>query len=502
MSGKRALQRVFTQKTVIGVLTPVIAIVLALLVGGVIIFVFITSFHLTDEVFARLETKLAQQGFSSEILTSIESLKNQEYANRGDLEDALLQKMASFQLTQAAFERLRPGDIPEDIRQKLQPLTEEPLLTQSKFLQAIKGLIGRDDLVKYRSVLLKAADQHVGIRRTILKLSMRRENPLDVYKVVFQESLGTKTGWGEVLFRATPLIFTGLAVAFAFQCGLFNIGGEGQMVMGGFATAWIGFTFTGLPGFLLIPLCIVAGAAVGAIWGGIPGYLKAKLGVHEVVNTIMMNWIAVALIQYLTMRYKEPNDMIPQTAEIADAAKLSRLYKYFGALFPRHVHLNTSIFVALIAVVILAYLLTRTKIGYEIRAVGFNPAAAECAGISVAQNTILAMAISGAVAGLVGVNQVMGEKYRFLYELFDGKGFDGIGVALIGKNNPYGVVLGAILFGVLEFGGFSASVQSGGRVPREIILILKAIILIFVVISGEITKRLMIFLQKRKGGQA
>jgi simple sugar transport system permease protein len=492
------VNRILTQKAVIGVLTPIIAILMALLVGGVIIFVFISNFYLTDEVFTRLE----RQDISSEILASIESLKGQEYVSRTDLNNALLQKMESFQLTSEAFDHVKSKGIPDDVVQKLQPLTAEPLLKQSKFLQAINKLIGREDLLKYRTILLKAADQHVSIRHTIIKTSMRRENPVAVYKVVFQESLGTKTGWGEVLFRATPLIFTGLAVAFAFQCGLFNIGGEGQMVMGGFATAWIGFTFTGLPGVLLVPLCILMGAAVGAIWGAIPGYLKAKLGVHEVVNTIMMNWIAVALIQYLTMRYKEPTDMIPQTAEIADAAKLSRLYKYFGALFPRHVHVNTSIFVALVAVVFLAYLLKRTKLGYEIRAVGLSPAAAECAGISVAKNTILAMAISGAVAGLVGVNQVMGEKHRFLYEIFDGKGFDGIGVALIGKNNPYGVVLGALLFGVLEFGGFSASVQSGGRVPREIILILKAIILIFVVISGEITKRLMIFLQKRKGGQA
>jgi simple sugar transport system permease protein len=291
-------------------------------------------------------------------------------------------------------------------------------------------------------------------------------------------------------------------VAFAFQCGLFNIGGEGQMFMGSFATAWIGFTFTGLPGFILVPLCILAGAAVGGLWGAIPGYLKAKLGVHEVVNTIMLNWIGVALIQYLIKEYKEPGDMIPQTPEIADAAKLSRLHRYFGFLFPKHVHLNTSFFVALLVVVLLAYILTRTKLGYEIRAVGLNHLASECAGISVARNTILAMAISGAIAGLVGVNQVMGDKHRYLYEIFSGKGFDGIGVALIAKNNPYGVVLGAVLFGVLEFGGFSASVQSGGRVPREIIMILKAIILIFVVVSGEITKRLMIFLQKRKGGQA
>ena len=492
------IDKVLNQKTVIGVLTPIIAILLALVVGGVIIFVFITSFHLSDEVFVALSEKNLPAG----VLESIESLKNNEYASRTDFENAMLQKMASFQLTEEALERLKPGDIPDDVQQKLQPLTREPLLKQGKFLQAIKGLIGKDDLLRYRAVLMRAGDQHAAARRTIINESMNRENPVEVYKVVFQESLGDKEGWGEVLYRATPLIFTGLAVAFAFQCGLFNIGGEGQMVMGGFATAWIGFTFTGLPGFILIPLCILMGAAVGAIWGAIPGYLKAKLGVHEVVNTIMMTWIAVALTQYLTKVYKEPLDMIPQTAEIADAAKLSRLSKYFGFLFPSYVHLNTSIFVALFAVVVLAYLLKRTKIGYEIRAVGLSPAAAECAGISVARNTILAMAISGAVAGLVGVNQVMGDKHRFLYEIFDGKGFDGIGVALIGKNNPYGVVLGALLFGVLEFGGFSASVQSGGRVPREIIMILKAIILIFVVVSGEVITRFLIFLQKRKGGQA
>jgi ABC-type uncharacterized transport system permease subunit len=314
--------------------------------------------------------------------------------------------------------------------------------------------------------------------------------------------MGDRNGWGNVLYRATPLIFTGLAVAFAFQCGLFNIGGEGQMVMGGFAITWIGFTFTGLPGFLILPLCVLAGAVVGAIWGGIPGYLKAKLGVHEVVNTIMMNWIAVALTQYLTMVYKPPDTMIPHTHEIAESAQLSRLFRYLNPLgikFPQSNQLNTAIFLALVVVFLIAYILKRTKLGYEIRAVGFNPTAAECAGISVAKNTFLAMAISGAVAGLAGVNQVLGYKHRFLYDIFGGLGFDGIGVALIGKNSPFGVVLAAILFGILDHGGLAIDVQT--TVPREIIMVLKAIILIFVVVSGEITKRIMVFMQKRKGGQ-
>lgn len=329
-------------------------------------------------------------------------------------------------------------------------------------------------------------------------------NPLDVYRIIFTTALGSRAGWGEVFYRATPLIFTGLAVAFAFQCGLFNIGGEGQMVIGAFAITWVGFTFTSLPGFLLIPLCILSGAAVGAIWGAIPGYLKARLGVHEVVNTIMLNWIAIFFSQYLTMAYKLPDDMKPQTQPIAEQAWLSYLYKYLNPLgidFPKHIHLNTAILLALLMAFVIWYISNKTKLGYEIRAVGFNAAAAECGGISVARNTVFAMAISGALAGLTGVNQIMGDKHVFLYEIFDGLGFSGIGVALIGKNQPVGVVLGAILFGILEFGGFSASVMSGNKVPREIILILKAIILIFVVVSGEITKRLMVFWQKKKGGQ-
>lgn len=332
-----------------------------------------------------------------------------------------------------------------------------------------------------------------------------KENPLSVYKIVFQTALGSLDGWGNVLYRATPLIFTGLAVAFAFQCGLFNIGGEGQMVVGGFAITWFAFTLTGLPSVLLIPLCVLAGAAMGAIWGAIPGYLKAKLGVHEVVNTIMMNWIAVSLTQYLTMQFKPADSMIPQTMKIAESAKLSRLFAYLnplGIAFPKNNHLNTALFLALIVTAIVAYALSRTKLGYEIRAVGFNALAAECAGISVAANTVYAMAISGGLAGLTGVSQVMGDTYCFRYDVFAGLGFNGIGVALIGKNSPVGVVLGAILFGILEYGGFSASVLSGNKVPREIIMILKAIILMFVVVSSELTKRLMDAIQKKKGGQA
>jgi ABC-type uncharacterized transport system permease subunit len=389
-------------------------------------------------------------------------------------------------LTEKSFAALAEKGLPPAVLNSLQPLKGEEYPNKSEFEKDIRTAIGDYNYAQYG--------------RLIKRQALIRQNPLTVYDAIFEAALANRDGWGNVVYRATPLIFTGLAVALAFQCGLFNIGGEGQMVMGGFALTWIGFTFASLPAFLLIPLCILGGAVAGAIWGGIPGYLKAKRGVHEVVTTIMLNWIAVAFTQYLTMAYKPADTWIPQTFEIAKSVQLSRLARYLNLIgidFPKNNLLNTAVFLAILTVIFAAYLLRRTKIGYEIRAVGFNPAAAECAGINVAKNTVLAMAISGAIAGLTGINQVMGYQHRFRYGVFEGLGFDGIGVAFIGRNSPMGVVLAALLFGILDHGGLAIDVTT--RVPREIILVLKAIILIFVVVSGEITKRSIKIIQKRQG---
>ncbi|HZK40852.1 MAG TPA: ABC transporter permease, partial [Atribacterota bacterium] len=188
------------------------------------------------------------------------------------------------------------------------------------------------------------------------------EDPIFVYKTLFSNAIGNRDGWGNVLFRATPLIFTGLAVAFAFRCGLFNIGGEGQVLIGSFLATWVGFTFTDLPAFILIPLCILAAAAGGALWAAIPGLLKAKRGVHEVIVTIMMNWIASSLTFFLVLKFKAPateamkaagvQQMIPHTSEIAQAARLPRLYTILKALnidFPSYNQVNVSFFIALAA---------------------------------------------------------------------------------------------------------------------------------------------------------
>jgi ABC-type uncharacterized transport system permease subunit len=423
----------FRFKALVGMLSPIVAVVMAFVVGAIIILVFIKSFALTEKALAALTEK----GLPQAVLSSLQSLKGKEYS------------------------------------------------VKSEFEKDVRAAIGDQQYAQYG--------------RMIIKQALRRENPLTVYNAIFTAALKNRDGWGNVIYRATPLIFTGLAVALAFQCGLFNIGGEGQMVMGGFALTWIGFTFAGLPAFLLIPLCMLGGALAGAIWGGIPGYLKARRGVHEVVTTIMLNWIAVAFTQYLTMAYKPADSWIPHTFEIAKSAQLSRLARYLnfiGIDFPKSNLLNTAVFLAILTVIFAAYLLRRTKIGYEIRAVGFSPTAAECAGINVAKNTVLAMAISGAIAGLAGVNQVMGYQHRFRYGVFEGLGFDGIGVAFIGRNSPMGVVLAAVLFGILDHGGLAIDVTT--KVPREIILVLKAVILIFVVVSGEIAKRLGKIVQKRQ----
>jgi simple sugar transport system permease protein len=331
------------------------------------------------------------------------------------------------------------------------------------------------------------------------------EDPIYVYKILFSNAISNRDGWGNVLFRATPLIFTGLAVAFAFRCGLFNIGGEGQVYIGAFLSTWVGFTFTNLPAFILIPLCILAAAAGGALWAAIPGILKAKRGVHEVIVTIMMNWIAASFTFFLVLRFKAPEtetmkaagvkQMIPHTKEIAQAARLPRLYDIFKSInidFPSYNQVNVSFFIAIAAAILAYYILWKTNLGYEIRAVGYNPLAAEYGGISVAKNIVLAMVISGAFAGLVGTNEVMGFKYRWRQELFTGLGFNGIAVALLGKNHPLGVVLAAILFGILNYGGAIVNIFTEGRIPRELIMVLQAVIVIFVVISDEVVKRLIV----------
>src|SRR3954452_14796 len=279
------------------------------------------------------------------------------------------------------------------------------------------------------------------------------DDPFETYGLLIGSALSWPDGIGYTLFFATPLIFTGLAVAVALRGGLLNIGAEGQLYVAAFATAWVGITFARLPGFILLPLCCLAAMGAGATWGAIPGILKARFGSHEVINTIMMNFIAIALVGYLTQyHYRIPGDAIMRTAPIGDGAHIARLGAFIPGL-PLRIPVNVGFLLAILACWLVYVFLWKTKWGYEIRATGQNPAAAEYGGISIRKQIVLAMALSGALAGMVGINEVLGYRYRYYDGFSDNYGFTGIAVALLGRNHPVGVFFAALLFGVLLRGG-------------------------------------------------
>ena len=305
------------------------------------------------------------------------------------------------------------------------------------------------------------------------------DSPIETYRLLIGSAFSWPDGIGYTLFYATPLIFTGLAVAVAFRCGLLNIGAEGQLYIGAFAAAWIGIKFAGSSAWILLPMCCLAAILAGAFWGGIPGLLKAKFGSHEVINTIMLNFIAVALVSYFTQyHYKIPGDPIMQTREIGPGAHIARLGKFIPGL-PERIPLNLAFVLALICCVLVYLLLWKTKWGYEIRATGANPSAAEYGGISIRKQIILAMAISGSLAGMVGINEVLGYRYRYYDGFSANYGFVGIAVALLGRNHPVGVFLAAILFAVLLRGGIFVDAYTV-HVSKDIVDMLQGIVIVFV----------------------
>src|ERR1700694_3917205 len=305
------------------------------------------------------------------------------------------------------------------------------------------------------------------------------DDPFVTYKLLLGSALSWPDGIGYTLFYATPLIFTGLAVAVAFRCGLLNIGAEGQLYVGACAAAWIGIKFAGLSGWVLLPACCLAAILAGAFWGSIPGLLKARFGSHEVINTIMLNFVAIALVSYFTQyHYKTPGDPILQTTPIGPGAHIARLGKFIPGL-PERIPLNIAFVLAILACVFVYVLLWKTKWGYEIRATGANPTAAEYGGISIRKQIILAMAISGGLAGMVGINEVLGYRYRYYDGFSANYGFVGIAVALLGRNHPVGVFLAAILFAILLRGGIFVDAYTI-HVSKDIVDMFQGIVIIFV----------------------
>jgi len=275
----------------------------------------------------------------------------------------------------------------------------------------------------------------------------------------------------ESLVAATPYIFAGLSVALGFRCGLFNIGAEGQFFIGALCSAYVGYSIVGLPAYIHLPLALLGGAAGGALWGVIPGYLKAKFGAHEVVNTIMMNYLAFRLSDWLLNNPMKASGFRPVTPTVEFSAELPRF-------FPDPIRLNWGLILAFVVAYALYWFLFKTTLGFEIRSVGANPDAAKYAGMSIVRNLVLVMAMAGGLAGLAGSAQVLGTDHWVGQGFSAGYGFDAIALALLGKSHPFGVVLAALLFGFLRSG--ATNMQSMAGIPIDIISIIQGMIIIFV----------------------
>jgi ABC-type uncharacterized transport system permease subunit len=275
----------------------------------------------------------------------------------------------------------------------------------------------------------------------------------------------------ESLVIATPLIFAGIGVALGFRGGLFNIGGEGQLFVAGLAAAFVGYSVTSLPFFIHLPLALLAGALAGALWGAIPGFLKARTGAHEVINTIMMNYIAFRLTDYLLSGPMQRPDGLPITPEIKPTA-------YLPTLFAEPMRLHWGFFIALALALLVYWFLWKTPIGMEIRMVGANPNASRVAGIRITVITVITMAISGSLAGMAGVGQVLGVDHKLVRAFSAGYGFDAISIALLGNSHPLGVVLASLLFGFLR--GGAGRMQSVAGTPVELIRIIQGLTIIFI----------------------
>lgn len=275
----------------------------------------------------------------------------------------------------------------------------------------------------------------------------------------------------ESLTAVTPYIFAGLAVAVGFRCGLFNIGAEGQFGIGALCSAFVGYSIKGLPWFIHLPLALLAGAAGGAIWGAIPGYLKAVTGAHEVVNTIMMNYISFNLSDWLLNGPMKAPGYRPVTPVVQDSAMLP-------GFFPYPSRFNWGFILALLFAFLVYWFLFKTTLGMEIRAVGANPDGARYAGMNIVRNYVMAMTLSGALAGMAGAVQVLGVDHWVGQSFSSGYGFDSIAIALLGQSHPVGVVLAATLWGFLRSG--ATNMQSMANIPLDVISIIQGLVVVFV----------------------
>ena len=307
------------------------------------------------------------------------------------------------------------------------------------------------------------------------------EDPIAAVVMMVKGSLGSTYGWGYTLYYATNFMFTGLAVAVAFHARLFNIGGEGQAVLGGLGVAIVVLAVPWPHWSVALAAATLASALFGAGWAAIPAYLQARRGSHIVITTIMFNFIAASLLNYILVNVMRPTgQMEPATAKFPQATHLPTLHDLLapiGIPFSKAAPVNVTLLLAVAACVLVWVLIWRTRLGYEIRAYGHSESAALYAGISPFRITMFAMLLSGGLAGMMAVNNVMGEAERLVMNAVEGAGFIGIAVALMGRSHPFGVFLAAILFGFLYQGGAELALWT--NIPRELIVVIQALVILF-----------------------
>lgn len=307
------------------------------------------------------------------------------------------------------------------------------------------------------------------------------ENPWEALKTMVTGALGSSYGWGFTLYYTTNFVFTGLAVSVAYHAGLFNIGGEGQATLGGLGVALTCLYIPWPHWSLALIGASVGAAAFGALWAAIPAWLQAKRGSHIVITTIMFNFIAAALLNYILVNVLRPmgsmDPATPRFPSVTHLPTISEIFAGFGIKWGDHTPANVTLIVALLACLAIWLLIWRSRLGYEIRAFGKSEPAAAYAGIPPARITILAMLISGGLAGLMAINNVMGEAERLVMNSVEGAGFIGIAVALMGRNHPFGVLLAALLFGFLYQGGGELALWTS--IPRELITVIQALVILF-----------------------
>ena len=360
----------------------------------------------------------------------------------------------------------------------------------------IEGLVGQ--------VLALLASLGIAVLAGSLLIVAYGENPLEVYSSILDASMGSADGIGYVLAIATPLIFSALAVAVCFKGGLFNIGVEGQYLVAMVTAAWAEIELGFLPGPILVVVVLIAAMLGGMIWAAVPGILKVKTGAHEVVTTIMMNQIAISLVAWaINFPLKFSNAPAGQnvdlrTDQFPEGGLVGDIGQYFGVT--PGAHLSWLLFLAIAAAIIVWFMIRRTRLGFEARAVGASPGSAKAGGVSIGRTQLRLFLISGALAGLVGMQQILADRGYLPQNYIIALGFTGIAVAFLGQNNAIGIIFAAILWGVLSRGEVALQIQS--EVPREFIIILQGILILSVVITYQIAKRRLAARQLQRAGEA